>query len=181
MGSIDAFRRSSVELAPLDPLARRIQRAVAQLEAEGAISPDGWGGPPPRFNGYCARSCRAYYLLAKHWKQARAESRYPDAKIERSPGDPKDAHFWLRTADGRILDLNYTPRDKLPHRSIYRRPQSGMSFHRKTGDGRYPARRDAQKIMHLVLQQLEVEAAARAGAAAGERRPTQRPQPQETA
>ena len=153
-------RRDPVDHAPLDPLALLIQRAIETLEAAGEIRPEGWGSPPPRFDGYCARSCRAYYLLAKHWPEAGAEARYADARIRRSPGEPEDAHYWLELPDGRVLDLNYSPSDGPTRRFNYRRSESGQQFRRLKGDGRFPQRRDAQVIMRKVLADLGADPAS---------------------
>ncbi len=140
------------EFAELDQLALLIHAAIVQREAEGQISPEEWGGPPPRFNGYCARSCRSYRCLVRSWPEARALSRYPDARIRR---DPYSDHFWLVVSAHRVLDLNYADgEDPAGDDFDYDDAGSGESFQRKRGDGRYPARRDAQLIMDTVLENI---------------------------
>ena len=140
------------EFAHLDSLAFLIQLGMADLECQGLISPDEWGEPPARFDGYCARSCRAYKCLLK-WPEPKQLAEYPEARIRRQVRScPEDAHFWLVAGHGLVLDLNFGPVEQRRKECgfanfDYENWDTGERFRRWAEDSRYPQREDARLIM----------------------------------
>lgn len=146
-------RGSRPNFADIDDLGRMIQKAIERLEARREI--EAWyDGPPPRFNGYCARACAAYVYLAKDTR-TRPYARHPAAKVKfhKEPGaEYGDSHYWLETRSG-IMDLIFGPGERPSHRYPYDEKR-GRGFPPSEKGGRYPQSHDARKIMDEVWSAL---------------------------
>ncbi len=107
MGIFSRNRMSESDFIEPDAPGRLIQDAIEELEEEGELESE-HGGPPPRFNGYCARACQAYVHLVRDERAAQVAShRNATVRVHREKGSRYgESHYWLKTEDG-IMDLNH--------------------------------------------------------------------------
>jgi hypothetical protein len=139
-------------VAEYDDLARVIHAAIETLEAAGQISDRGAEKRYAPFNGYCARACAAYAYLAEHEPSAQAKSTNLGMKLKKlkEQGAPYgDSHYWLEDDEGRVLDLIFCKRKRLP-RDIPYRDGKGATVRRDRRDTRLPAAKDTQRIIAVV-------------------------------
>lgn len=148
-----AGRKSPAEY---DDLARTVHAAIETLEAAGKIDDAGADEDYGAFNGYCARACAAYAYLVEHEPKAREISRNTDMKLKRvkEPGARYgESHYWLENDEGRVLDLIFRERKRLPSDIPYGEGK-GAAVRRDRLDPRLPAAKDAQKIIAVVRAAL---------------------------
>jgi hypothetical protein len=89
---------SPQKLAPLDPLAREIQRVLALVKPMLHHHED-----DPEYNGYCGVATEAYLHLAG--------SRRLDLRVMRAENDDHTSHWWLEGPKG-VVDLMYSAADR---------------------------------------------------------------------
>jgi hypothetical protein len=90
-------------LAPVDPLAREIQRVLELVKPLQVEDSD-----DPAYNGYCVAATEAYLHLAG----GRASS----LKVMRAGHSDGTSHWWLVGPRG-VIDLMYSPGDRRKLRS----------------------------------------------------------------
>ena len=147
------FNRPPQDPAPQfvrpDRLARLIQQAIRELEREGAIESE-YGGPPPRFNGYCARACQAYYHLARDERTAHLAD-HPAATVKKHQAKGAqygDSHYGLET-DAGVMDLIFAPREN-PDRTYPYGDHRGATFRRNPKNPDQPQRKDTRLVIERV-------------------------------
>ncbi len=155
----DGNDKASVRFVPVDELGRRIQRAVAELEAAGELKRGSYEGPPPAFNGYCARMCQAYKFCERDPRTSALATVGVRCRYSKRRHRFRDdeSHYWIETADG-VMDLNFALQEKMyeefwPYDAAPRTANS-WGFHPWKEDGRYPANLAARKIMDVVWATL---------------------------
>jgi hypothetical protein len=90
-----------LELAPLDPLGREIQRVLDLIKPQYAEGDEpGW-----EYEGYCGAASEAYLHLAHERGEAER------VRVMRGSTDGA-SHWWLVDASGRVIDLNLSPSDR---------------------------------------------------------------------
>lgn len=142
-------------LAPYDDLARLIHSAIETLEIAGTIKNDPDTGSFD-FDGYCARACSAYQYLAAHDPRAAKLSVNPGMRLKRLKERGAaygDSHYWLEDDEGRVLDLIYTDRRRLPRGIPYARGK-GASVQKDRKDKTLPASKETQRIIGVVCAAL---------------------------
>ena len=155
-------QRPDVRFVAVDELGRRIQRAVEELEAAGELTRGDYDGPPPRFNGYCARMCQAYKFLSSDPRTAAlaTDGARPRYSWKRTRFRDVGTHYWIETRDG-VMDLNFGPGQK-PFEGFWPytnepRAANSWGFHGWKEDRSYPANLPARKIMDAVWAKLDEE------------------------
>ena len=153
--SLSKFRGKRA--AAYDDLARAIHGAIVTLEATGAIGPADADPDYAPFNGYSARACAAYVYLSSHEPRAVPLCENPGMRLKKlkEPGSKfGESHYWLEDDDGRVLDLVFTDRKRLPGDIKYAKGKGG-SVRRDRHDSNLPARKDTQRIIALVRAALD--------------------------
>ena len=153
MGILDRRRRPTIEFAERDRLTSAIQRAIDELLAEEAITrkyaeePD---DADDQYNGFCARAVQVYWRLTR---EARYRQLTDDPDVEPYKlGKGADAHYWIRTANGNVRDLNLGPGDTPDRRYPYHLGERRASFQPNKKGSNLPHNKDARLIMERVMR-----------------------------
>src|SRR2546423_1286375 len=104
------------------------------------------------YDGYCARACSAYKHLVDNDDRARSLAADPEVAIKYRK-DRNQSHYWLVNSKGEVLDLNFARGDRPSKKYPYDQSR-GASLRRDPNDPRFPARKDAQRIIEVVRASL---------------------------